>query len=433
LVKDRMSQFDLIPCRRFRAPGRATSFRFAVVAAAFIAALLAHGGLPQRVDASESSAGRDGSSEFTVELSTDQRTLDFSGPIVIGVTERVRAVLDAHPGITMIRLTSPGGRVVEARDLADIIRSRGLDTVAAGNCASACTVIFMAGRERLLAPAGSIGFHRYRSPDPEQEEAKANMAIDRRIFRTQGVPNWFLDQAFDTPNNEMWRPSLAEMEVANVVTGAVAIDGQRIGAPADGASMAAQAWQGPLYTALKNHEPQVYEQVMEALVQGASSGVPINDAARPLINQLTAKYARAASDEAVLKATAVAAETMRSLQARSAEACYRYIRPSGEPADLSTIPFELRQRDLASAAAIIETGARGEAREAGSGMDADLEWVHGRLLEQFGEAADVLDRLGDPDVDAATACSVMTRLYEHALSLPAPRSAQLLRFLLARH
>jgi hypothetical protein len=432
-----MSQFDVVPRRRLRVPGSSPSFRVAVlVAVALGAAAIVRGDLAQRVDASESSGSKDASSEFTVQVSADQRTLDFSGPIVIGVTERVRAVLDAHPGITTIRLTSPGGRVVEARDLADIIRSRGLTTVAAGNCASACTVIFMAGRDRLLAPAGSIGFHRYRSPDPQQEEAQANMAIDRRIFRTQGVPNWFLDQAFDTPNSEMWRPSLAEMEVANVVTGAVAVNGQRIGPPADGASMAAQAWQGPLHTALKIHEPRVYEQVMKAQVQGAASGVPINDAglrAWPLINQLTAKYAGAASDEAVLKATAVAAETMRSLQTRSAEACYRYIRPSGEPADLSTIPFELRQRDLASAAAIIETGARGEAREAGSGMEADLGWVHDRLLEQFGEAANVLDRLGDPDVDPDTACSVMTRLYEHALSLPAPRNAQLLRVLLARH
>ncbi|MGZ8273081.1 MAG: hypothetical protein ACXWUM_04140 [Burkholderiaceae bacterium] len=430
-----MSQFDVTPRRGVRTPARSKIVRLAsLVAGVFSVAVLVRGEWAERVDASETSAGKDAVSEFTVQVSADLRTLDFSGPIVLGVTERVRELLDAHPGITTVRLTSPGGRVVEARDLADTIRERGLTTIAAGNCASACTVIFMAGRDRLLGPAGNIGFHRYRSPDPAQEEAQANMAIDRRLFRTQGVPNWFLDQAFDTPNSGMWRPSLAEMKVANVITGELTAEGQRIGAPADRASIEAAAWQSPLYTALKNHEPEVYEKVIEAMVQGASNGVSMNDVSlrtRPLINQLTTKYVRAASDEAILKATAVAAETMRTLQARSVEGCYRYFRPSNEPADLSAIPFELRQRDVASTAAIIETGARGEARAAGSSMEADYELVRARLLEQFGEGADVLDRLEDPDVDRATACNVVTRLYEHALSLPAPRNAQLLRFLLA--
>ena len=57
--------------------------------------------------------------------------------------------------------------------------------------------------------------------------------------------------------------------------------------------------------------------------------------------------------------------------------------------------------------------------------------MRGRLLEQFGDKAEVLDRLDDPGVDHASACQVLTRLYEHALGLPAPRNAQLLRFLLA--
>lgn len=430
-----MSQFDVTQRRRVRTPSGSAVFRLAaLMAALFSAAWLVRGGVTERVDASEPSGGTDAPSEFTVHVSADHRTLEFSGPIVIGVTERVRAVLDAHPGITTVRLTSPGGRVVEARDLADIIRARGLTTVADGNCASACTVIFMAGRDRLLAPAGSIGFHRYRSPDPAQEEAQANMAIDRSIFRRQGVPNWFIDQAFDTPNSGMWRPSLAEMKVANVITGQLTADGQRTGAHPDPASIEAQAWHSALYAALKNHEPEVYEKVIEAVVQGASSGESINDVglrARPLIDQLTAKYVRGASDDAILKATAVAAETMRALQVRSADDCYRYIRPSGEPADLSTIPAELRQRDLASAAQIIETGARGQARAAGPDIEADLAWVRERLAEQFGADAAVLDQLGDPGVDRTAACSVVTRLYEHALGLPAPRNAQLLRFVLA--
>jgi hypothetical protein len=122
---------------------------------------------------------------------------------------------------------------------------------------------------------------------------------------------------------------------------------------------------------------------------------------------------------------------MRALQARSADACYRYIRASDEPADLSAIPLDLRQRGAASTAAIIETGAHGAAPATEPGAEVDYEWARDRLTEQFGKGAEVLDHLGDPGVDHATACSVVTRLYEHALSLPAPRNAQLLRLVLA--
>jgi hypothetical protein len=54
------------------------------------------------------------------------------------------------------------------------------------------------------------------------------MAIDRRYFRARGIPAWFIERAFATPNSEMWRPTLDEMKVANVVTGELAPDGKRI-------------------------------------------------------------------------------------------------------------------------------------------------------------------------------------------------------------
>ena len=67
------------------------------------------------------------------------------------------------------------------------------------------------------------------------------MAIDRRYFRARGIPAWFIERAFATPNSEMWRPSLDEMKVANVVTGELTPDGRRIAfnSPAGSASVPA--------------------------------------------------------------------------------------------------------------------------------------------------------------------------------------------------
>ena len=388
-------------------------------------------GLPQIVEASQFALGRDPIGEVTLSVVRDGTELELAGPIVFGVAKRVRETLDAHP-IGVVRLSSPGGRVVEARKLRDLIRDRGLTTIATGNCASACVIAFMAGRDRYVAPGGSIGFHRYRSPGLDDSEIEASMAIDRRDMVAHGVPDWFLDRAYATPHTSMWRPPLTELKVANIVTGEVLADGSVVRRN-ERIEIEAQVLKSPLYTVLKVHEPEVYAQVLDAMEQGAQSGLSLHEVGartRPLINRLAAKYVPSASDDAIVQATRVAAETMRALQGRSADACYRYIRPAAGAADLSHVPYDLRERDLATTAALIESGIAGTARPRGETTDEDLRWVYGRVVEVHGSNAAVLDRLGAPDVDPQTACDVVTALYEAALSLPLPRSAQLLRFLL---
>ena len=231
-----MSQFDIAKPGRVCRPRRALRHVAIFLAAALSVALLARAGLRDSVEASESVIEKDAVGKVTLIVSADETTLDFSGPIVFGVMRRVLAVLVAHPSISTVRLTSAGGRVVEARDLSQVIGERGLSTIAVDTCASACTIMFMAGRDRLLAPTSTLGFHRYHSPDPEQEEAEANMAVDRRYFSARGIPDWFIDRAFTTPNSGMWRPSPNELIMANVITGELTVEGERIAVAARPAS-----------------------------------------------------------------------------------------------------------------------------------------------------------------------------------------------------
>lgn len=226
-----MSRFEHAAARRPDAGvhGNSIGLRFVLgVGVAIAAACLIQAVVPQRVDASETDPDRDQVDQVALKVSDDGRTLEFTGPIVFGVQQRVQAVLAEYPGIATLRLISPGGRVVEARDLSAIVRAHGLATVAAGNCASACTVVFMAGRDRMLAPTGGLGFHRYRSPDKDQQEAEENMAIDRRYFSARGLPEWFIERAFATPNSDMWRPTTEEMRLANVITAELSEDGRRV-------------------------------------------------------------------------------------------------------------------------------------------------------------------------------------------------------------
>ena len=66
----------------------------------------------------------------------------------------VQRTLIEHPGIALVEVNSPGGQVSPAIAIADLIRKRGLDTLAEGRCYSACTLIFLAGQNAywVLSP-----------------------------------------------------------------------------------------------------------------------------------------------------------------------------------------------------------------------------------------------------------------------------------------
>jgi hypothetical protein len=392
-------------------------------------------GLPQIVEASQLAVGVDPLGEATLQVVHEGTEVELSGPIVFGVTHRMRALLEEHPEITTLSLSSPGGRVVEARKLRDVLRAHGITTVVNGNCASACTIVFMAGRERLLVRGSTVGFHRYRSPGLDDAEIEASMRIDRRELAGQGVPDWFLERAFGTPNVEMWRPAIMDLRRAQIVTGELRADGSVLWR--DRASLERELLQTALYGTLRTYEPEVYEQVLDAMEQGVQRGLSVQDVgarARPLIARLASKYIPSAADQALVQAATVVTQTMRVLSGQSATECLRYIQRDGEPdsapADLSRLPEALRRQDLAATAAIIETGATAPPQPPGDAVASDLQTVFSQLTALRADAGAVLDRLAAPDVDPAAACEVVLALYERALALPSPRNAQLLRFLL---
>jgi hypothetical protein len=410
------------------------------VVAALLGAVVASGlflraGLPQIVEASQFALGKDPIGDVALRVSDDGTTLEVDGPIVFGVAARVRDLLAAYPAIETVRLASPGGRVIEARDLRDEFRARRLTTVAVGNCASACIVAFMGGRDRLLAPGSNLGFHRYRSPGLGEPEAEASMAIDRRDFGAHGVPAWFLERAFTTPNSEMWRPTTAELRAARIFTGQLGADGRRVEPPRDRAAIDRELSGLAPYAALRTHEPALYAGIVDAIEAGTRRGAALDElAARewPQAQRAAAKYATYAADDAVVEAAGAAASTMRALQTQSAEACYRYVRAAAEPDDLTAIPFELRQRALKATAALITTGAPVSAAAPAPLPLGDGATAVDRLREDLGDDASTLERLAAADVDRAAVCGAVAALYERALTLPPPRRTEVLRLLLAR-
>ncbi|MDE4303216.1 hypothetical protein PXK30_08145 [Phaeobacter gallaeciensis] len=158
---------------------------------------------------------------YSLTLSDDGRTLIFTGEITHGLTRRIAATLDAAPEVRSLHLTGPGGLIYEARGVAKLIRTRGLDTKAADLCASACTVIFAAGQERLLAPKGQLGFHGYAlmfEGGLPQLDLKKEQQKDLSFFLQQGISEGFVQRVFEVANSDLWIPEHAELRAAGVIT-----------------------------------------------------------------------------------------------------------------------------------------------------------------------------------------------------------------------
>jgi hypothetical protein len=73
--------------------------------------------------------------------------------------KELRAFLFEHPEIELLELHAKGGFVRPALDMAAVLVDYEIDTVVKGRCASACTLVFLAGANRNLEKGGRLGFH----------------------------------------------------------------------------------------------------------------------------------------------------------------------------------------------------------------------------------------------------------------------------------
>ncbi len=147
-----------------------------------------------------------------------------------------------HPEIKILKLTGPGGFMPAAREMASKIIEFDLNTVAYGECESACTTIFLAGNRRSLETSAKLGFHR-QWVDKEQEklyynamkEAKGwknefdyvawvydvladNIIKDIEFMESRGVSMDFILKALSKASYDMWEPSRDELLEAGVLT-----------------------------------------------------------------------------------------------------------------------------------------------------------------------------------------------------------------------
>jgi hypothetical protein len=137
-------------------------------------------------------------------VARERTVLTVNGMIGPGAYRQFRAALyNGNPDLVV--LNGPGGILEEAFLIAEEVRRRGLDTLVAPNgaCASACAVVYLAGRNKYLGSGGAIGLHSASSADGRADaEATAIMA---EYLSRLGVPQSTLRRMAQTaPSDIRW-------------------------------------------------------------------------------------------------------------------------------------------------------------------------------------------------------------------------------------
>ena len=162
--------------------------------------------------------GKQAGPPYRIRLSRDGESIKVTGGMNDGAADALAAALDRAPGVKTVILDSPGGWRREGRLVAAVISQRGLATHVDGHCSSACTLAFLAGKERTLGPQGRLGFHQVRSIGRSDLGRYLDIGKTRSMYESAGLPPDFVEKVVATPSEKMWYPTVAELRAARVIT-----------------------------------------------------------------------------------------------------------------------------------------------------------------------------------------------------------------------
>lgn len=163
---------------------------------------------------------RERASQYELSVSSNGQLLIIQGSIESGITQAVRKLLQLHPLIKQVNITSLGGNVYEGRALAKLFRDYQLNTRVVGICASACTTAYAGGAVRSASIDAALGFHQYRIDanyavvvvDVQKEQER-----DAALFVDAGVSSDFVHTLFEKSPGDMWWPSQHELLRARMI------------------------------------------------------------------------------------------------------------------------------------------------------------------------------------------------------------------------
>jgi hypothetical protein len=145
------------------------------------------------------------------------RTLQLRGGLAPGDAERLKEALS--PTVLRLDLALGGGSLAEAQEVAQLVRQQGLATRAAGECDGACVLVFLAGAERYLLPAGRLGLQGLSAPvlNPLWQHGFRYWLGKR--YAEAGLPTKLVQRLVQAPAPRHWVAERFDLRSEGVLSG----------------------------------------------------------------------------------------------------------------------------------------------------------------------------------------------------------------------
>jgi hypothetical protein len=188
----------------------------------------------------------------------------------------------------------------------------------------------------------------------------------------------------------------------------------------------------PLFAAVLEDHPSLREPLRLSLLQAAREGHGSEAllAGERLLSPQLWRYVPRASDAAAVDLGRTLVATLKRLQARDPQQCYRFLFPAvAGPTSSMVSPFEegilsALRRAVASA----RDGSAEPLDRAAARKRLDAAFAH--LRGEHASEVEVLRHARDPGVDRARVCAMTIALYSELLALPPAAAGQTLRHVL---
>lgn len=269
-------------------------------------------------------ASADDPPTHTLRVIRQGSEIEFLGEIDYGSAVGLEEILAQNPKAKVLHLNSPGGQVDEADRMAASVEKRGMTTTVDEFCVSACTLVFLAGQQRLIAPKAQVGFHRPWVPDMSEAEMAIIIQRDRDFMKGRGISPWFIDKAYATPNSSVWYPTVTEMTSAKVIDGVTdkyVIEVGKFSSALPQEGMALQEF----FNAVQQRSPSAFKTLHQYLLTAVTSAGGASFDAR--FSTYLYAFMAHAENRALVGVVQVQAGLLTRLAAGDPDTCYAMLNP----------------------------------------------------------------------------------------------------------
>ena len=392
---------------------------------------------PMLSESTKLAMGVDNTPAHQLRLLRGATELELAGGMPFGTAAAIRQLLEAAPTVKVIHLNSQGGRVAEGYEVYKLIRERKLITYTSSDCASACTIAFLAGPERYLAAKARLGFHSSNYGGLDEKVLPGINDDMRQTLRQHGVQAWFIEKAFETRGDSIWHPTNDELIRAGVVTKIV--DASEFGLSGlanwnNKEALEGQLAEIPIYKLIKDNDPEGFKALAQSFFAGIQAGRSsteiANDVRDALGSKVLMQYLRHGPDLELVAYWKTQVAEMQHLEASDPVRCVEFAYPEkrGKDFDLmKLLPDSLRAQDAATLGALIRATVQRPNTANGTSVQADLEGVVAAMLKENSRAQSILVEPAKYSEQPKLLCSTLTSFYRKILLLAPSRAGSVLR------